>query len=787
MVSGKTRDRQQLLDSSKGLPCILMAQDPSPQDILAGIKLGAVDFLAKPLCLTKLQNIWQHTVRKMMSNMNINCSEAAATAHTEAVTAVEPAAVATAAVKKELDEMEVIMEDPEAELAAVSGTSKAQTVSKPADTAADVFASQRAQKVKETVPNAALAAASSFFEPTKCLSRSTSLATADSTATVAPGSPAKTAAVGVGQQKKHGAVHSCPSSRSLNSMSSCYSNLLLSVPQSPSATESGDGTEDQAPQPSAATAVTFSPASSPSPFAHQQQRSVKKAVRHPMPATPASKPPLGKPQQSSQLQKAGNSASGKGSAMGPCSGATTAGPLPVNVGMTSVPLPTGLGPLPQGMVWGMPMCPLARAPGIVPPKSTGTSNTGSCNQQAATTAGSSATAATGMMGMPPMGMPWGMMGMPMPMGMPNPFMPGFMMPHMAMAMPFGPFAASSMPGFAGQAPGFDPQQMQVASGAAALQQDAAAAAAAPVPYDQMPQSGAATGAAAAAALNASWNADACIGSAEHPAGGMDLNEAFDFMLGDIAAEDDLDVGMSGLLDGELAQLEKDGLKLPTELQELQACQQQQELQQLQQQQQQHASFECSTMTHHNSSQRISFDCHSARQRVSFDCSSASTATAGRLSFDCSSANPTSRPAKSQRVSFEVNCPAGRPACNIATQSSMTAAQAGQACSAAIAAFEQGSDPLLGSMSDLFAAGSGGDSCSEGSNGMTHVDSCGMLADLQSLFGPGDCSKDEGCSTAAAAAAGLFDDVMDELPLELAMKKSSSLAELLNAGLSPMHA
>lgn len=36
MVSGKTRECQQLLDSCKGVPCILMAESPSPQDILAG-------------------------------------------------------------------------------------------------------------------------------------------------------------------------------------------------------------------------------------------------------------------------------------------------------------------------------------------------------------------------------------------------------------------------------------------------------------------------------------------------------------------------------------------------------------------------------------------------------------------------------------------------------------------------------------------------------------------------------------------------------------------------------
>jgi hypothetical protein len=33
---------------------------------MLGIKLGAAEFLEKPLCVLKLKNIWQHTVRRMM-------------------------------------------------------------------------------------------------------------------------------------------------------------------------------------------------------------------------------------------------------------------------------------------------------------------------------------------------------------------------------------------------------------------------------------------------------------------------------------------------------------------------------------------------------------------------------------------------------------------------------------------------------------------------------------------------------------------------------------------------
>jgi CheY-like chemotaxis protein len=63
--------RSGLLDACRGLPVILMAADPSPADVMQGVSLGAVDFLAKPLSQLKLRNIWQHTVRKMMADVKI--------------------------------------------------------------------------------------------------------------------------------------------------------------------------------------------------------------------------------------------------------------------------------------------------------------------------------------------------------------------------------------------------------------------------------------------------------------------------------------------------------------------------------------------------------------------------------------------------------------------------------------------------------------------------------------------------------------------------------------------
>lgn len=386
--------------------------------------------------------------------------------------------------------------------------------------------------------------------------------------------------------------------------------------------------------------------------------------------------------------------------------------------------------------------------------------------------------------------------MPMP-GMQAPFMPGFMMQAMPpMAMAFGGFgnpAAAAAPGMMG---GYSMPGSVSAFEAAAMQQqqhDAAAAAAAPVsclPQQQQSGAGGFTGASAAAALAASLGGSAAAADTAAAAATLDIGDAFDFMLGDITAEDDLDVNMihSGLLDGELTALEREGLKLPADLAELQEQQQQQQRYQQQQAAQQRASMEAG-------SSRLSFDCH-GRQRVSFDCSAASTTTGARVSFECSAASRGNIAGHQQRVSFEVNCnSAARGAAIAATATAAAAAAAPQMAPPAFCAAQKqaaaapsgkaaaaAADPLLGSMSDLFAACSG-DSCSEGSGGMTHVDSCGMLADLQSLFGPGGgCAgmTDDGCSgvAAAAAAAGLFDDVMDDLPLELSMKKSNSLAELL---------
>lgn len=45
-------------------PLVLMSEDSDESQVLSGIKLGACDFLDKPLSTLKLKNIWQHVVRR---------------------------------------------------------------------------------------------------------------------------------------------------------------------------------------------------------------------------------------------------------------------------------------------------------------------------------------------------------------------------------------------------------------------------------------------------------------------------------------------------------------------------------------------------------------------------------------------------------------------------------------------------------------------------------------------------------------------------------------------------
>lgn len=53
------------VDAFEDTPVVLMAAAAGHADVLRAVKMGAVDFLDKPLSLLKLKNIWQHSVRKV--------------------------------------------------------------------------------------------------------------------------------------------------------------------------------------------------------------------------------------------------------------------------------------------------------------------------------------------------------------------------------------------------------------------------------------------------------------------------------------------------------------------------------------------------------------------------------------------------------------------------------------------------------------------------------------------------------------------------------------------------
>jgi hypothetical protein len=724
------------------------------------VKLGAVDFLSKPLAPLKLRNIWQHTVRKMMCNMNINCSDSAAAA---AVDEVSPSACGKPRVS-----MEVILEETEADLAAAAATAAAAaaTAGKPPAPANPAATTPGCSSGGSVInygngPNLALAITSSFYEPSKatagnisrCGSSAMTSMTFEPSSSGSPGPDSPVMDRPTKQQHgQHGPVRSCPSTRSLNSAASCHSSWASAfLPSSPSS----EGLQKQGCD--AAAAAAAAPAESDSYMEDTPAskacaaRCMKKAVRHPMVALGAAcKPPLaGKPasQAASAQQQQKPAAS---------SPAPSAGKPLFPAGLASVPLPTGLGPLPTGMVWGMPMCPLVRAPGIVAPMNPSTG----------------APAAGQPTGIPAMPMaPWGMCGMPMFGSMPPPpFMAGGyggMMP----GMPF-PAAPAAAAGFGMGGSFMEPYSQQVQMGvygqpmwgqpAEAQQVSTGAAAAGP------------TGASAAAALDASFSAAALLGSdssnAAQAAAAVAMEEdAFDFMLGDITAEDDLTDVCGGLLDTDLSALAGESIKMPAALShEMQALE---------------ADLQMQAAAAAAAAGRCSMESSAAqRQRVSFDCSTASTCTAARASFEAS------QRCNSARVSFEASTRSTRVSFEVHSHSMQPKALAPPAAGAAprsspVNLKNAASAPaeLLGSVSDLFAACS--DDSSHGS-GLQHVDSCGMLADLQSFFAAsGDSCCPQDCADSALTdSSGLFLDPLDDMPIDMGMRKNDSFAELINASL-----
>ena len=64
-MAGDEAAGRSFIDSFEDTPVILMSECSTTGDVLRAVKLGAVDWLDKPLSVLKLRNIWQHSVRKV--------------------------------------------------------------------------------------------------------------------------------------------------------------------------------------------------------------------------------------------------------------------------------------------------------------------------------------------------------------------------------------------------------------------------------------------------------------------------------------------------------------------------------------------------------------------------------------------------------------------------------------------------------------------------------------------------------------------------------------------------
>lgn len=606
MVSGKTRDRQQLLEASKELPCILMAVDPSPNDVLQGIQLGAVDFLAKPLSPLKLRNIWQHTVRKMMSEMNIND------------------------VKPKFSKPVCL-----ADSHPLSPTASGSSLDLDEDIPEVMLMADMSDLCGESVTSAAPKLNAKHMLGSKSAGQSSP--------PTSPVKPPRSAA------SKISRVHSCPSRASLCSSSSsrsCVTGVCPPAPLSPGHTANGCAMDCAADafgaESSGATHVESDEQMTKSGKAKKSIKQVASAAvssHAPVPIKPNSLP--GNQQHSLSPPPLTIPATG------------------MSLGITTVPLPTGLGPLPSGQVWGMPMCP-AVAPGISPP----IYDSVPVNPAAP--------------------LPWA--------AMPS------MIPTCGPMSMCGPLGSMPLPPFP---PGFTPM-VPCPPGALGVP---VASAPLPIQMITMPSISSTTTSSSApmtvmgsdhptspcAAAASSFDASVCADNLEPP--------PLEFMLGDVVAEDDgmddLDGDMERLISGEL----KDDLPELRELHELET----------------QAQGLCALRA----------------------------PMGGELETQAS-----------------VLC------------GDLTSALKLEALDASLQSAKSAPAVMLGgSLSDLFGAGS--PDSSEGH--LTRVDSDGMLADLESLFGLQDGLQDD-CNSAC-----LFGSL--DLPLGLSLKKSDSLVDMISESLS----
>eukprot|EP00890_Picochlorum_soloecismus_P002620 jgi/Picsp_1/3359/NSC_06197-R1_type b response regulator len=71
IVAGDDVTGKAFVDAFEDVPVVLMAESGETEDVMRSVKLGAVDFLDKPLSMQKLKNIWQHCVRMMMKKSTL--------------------------------------------------------------------------------------------------------------------------------------------------------------------------------------------------------------------------------------------------------------------------------------------------------------------------------------------------------------------------------------------------------------------------------------------------------------------------------------------------------------------------------------------------------------------------------------------------------------------------------------------------------------------------------------------------------------------------------------------
>jgi hypothetical protein len=65
---------QHFLAAAEGLPLVLLSANGGTAEVLKGVRVGAVDFLERPLSPLKLRNVWQHVVRKVETILSVGVS-----------------------------------------------------------------------------------------------------------------------------------------------------------------------------------------------------------------------------------------------------------------------------------------------------------------------------------------------------------------------------------------------------------------------------------------------------------------------------------------------------------------------------------------------------------------------------------------------------------------------------------------------------------------------------------------------------------------------------------------